>query len=117
MPSSRSDFQQDQTVTDKERPQRPSNHDRKLSVRRPHPSHQDARSHKLARGVNHLEGEVMHLGPVGLPPEYGARLHRARQEAATWLMRTGVIHPIPVPSMDQRDLRKGWLAQRSTVDL
>jgi hypothetical protein len=29
----------------------------------------------------------------------------------------GVIHPIPVPFMDQRDLRKGRIAQRPTVDL
>jgi hypothetical protein len=27
-----------------------------------------------------------------------------------------VIHPIPVPFMDQRELRKGRIARRSTVD-
>jgi hypothetical protein len=32
------------------------------------------------------------------------------------LVRMGVIHPIPVPFMDQRKLQKGRIAQRSAVD-
>jgi hypothetical protein len=33
------------------------------------------------------------------------------------LVRMDVIHPIPVPFMDKRELRKGRIAQRSAVDL
>jgi len=32
-------------------------------------------------------------------------------------VRTGVVHPIPVPFMDQRELQKGRLARRLAVDL
>ena len=31
--------------------------------------------------------------------------------------RRGVIHPIPVPFMEHRELRKGWIARRFAVDL
>jgi hypothetical protein len=44
---------------------------------------------------------------------------RTRPPTATWtrsLVRMGVIHPIPVPSMDQHELRKGAIAQRPALD-
>jgi hypothetical protein len=51
-------------------------------------------------------GLSSNLEPMG-PPVDGYRQ----------LMRMGVIHPIPVPFMEQRELRKGRIAQRSAVDL
>jgi hypothetical protein len=48
----------------------------------------------------------LQLGAHGPPVDGGRQL-----------VRTGVVHPIPVPFMDQRELQKGWIAQRAAVDL
>jgi len=62
--------------------------------------------HGLGAGPQALGRVELHLEPMG-PPVDGYRQ----------LMRMGVIHPIPVPFMEQRELRKGRIAWRSAVDL